>query len=206
MAARKRASAQKIYELVVELEDVTPLVWRRLLVPGSITLPELHDLLQLVMGWTDSHLHSFTFGETTYCNAHAGNLEDLAMVSEAKQTLEAALGARGREFRYLYDFGDCWRCRAAVKPLAHPNSEWGYPVCTGGARAVPPDDVGGTGGYEDFLAAIGDPEHEDHEALLGWAGGAFDPDGFDLNAINRYLRFGFPPRRFKRWVLAGHDG
>jgi len=106
-------------------------------------------------------------------------------------TLGTVLGEHGREFLYLYDFGDCWRCRVAVKPLAHPNSEWSYPVCTGGARAAPPDDCGGTSGYEDFLAALADREHEEHETLLTWIGGAFDPEGFDTNMINLHLRFGF---------------
>lgn len=203
MAVRKSASTQKIYELVVELEGIAPLIWRRLLVPASIRLPELHDVLQLVMGWTDSHLHSFTFGDTTYTNAPRAELADLEMLSEVKVTLEAALGERGREFLYEYDFGDSWVCRVAVKPLRRPNSDWSYPVCTGGARAVPPEDVGGTSGYEDFLAAIQDPEHEEHEPQLTWIGGAFDPEGFDLNAVNRYLHLGYPTRGFKQWVLTG---
>jgi hypothetical protein len=63
----------------------------------------------------------------------------------------------------------------------------------GGARAAPPEDCGGTPGYEEFLSAIRDPEHEEHDNLLTWIGGAFDPEAFDLNAINRILRIGPPP-------------
>lgn len=192
MAARKRA-AIKIYELYVELEYVEPPIWRRLLVPAAITLPKLHDLLQLAMGWTNSHLHSFTFGKSSYGIADVDDLDELNMLDERKQTLVGALGESAREFHYEYDFGDSWRHRIAVKPLAGPNPEWHYPLCTGGARAAPPDDVGGPGGYEEFLAAIKDPKHEEHEDMLTWIGGAFDPEGFDLNAINRFLRFGPPP-------------
>jgi hypothetical protein len=191
MAARKRA-ASKIYELYVQLEDIEPLIWRRLLVQATITLPKLHDLLQLAMGWTNSHLHSFTIGKKTYGMADADDFGELDMLDERKQTLEAALGDSIREFLYEYDFGDGWRHRIAVKPLARPNTDWHYPLCTGGARAAPPDDVGGPPGYEEFLAAIKDHKHEEHDSMLTWIGGAFDPDGFDLNAINRVLRLGRP--------------
>lgn len=191
MAARTRA-ASKIYELYVELEDIEPLIWRGLLVPTTITLPKLHDLLQLAMGWTNSHLHSFTFGKKTFGTAGVADFGELNMLDERKQTLEAALGGGIREFDYEYDFGDGWRCRIAAKPVARPNLEWHYPLCTGGARAAPPDDVGGPAGYVEFLAAIKDPKHEEHESMLVWIGGAFDPEGFDLNTINRTLRFGRP--------------
>ncbi len=191
MATRKRAAA-KIYELYVELEDIEPVVWRRLLVPATITLPKLHDLLQLAMGWTNSHLHSFTIDKKTFGMAGVDDFEELNMLDERKQTLEAALGDGIREFVYEYDFGDSWRHRITVKRLARPNTDWHYPLCTGGARAAPPDDVGGPPGYEEFLAAIKDPKHEEHDSMLTWIGGAFDPEGFDLNAINRTLRFGPP--------------
>jgi hypothetical protein len=191
MAARKR-SASKVYELYIELEDIEPLIWRRLLVPATIALPKLHDLLQLAMGWTNSHLHSFTFGKKTFGMAGVVDFEELNMLDERKQSLEAALGDSVREFIYEYDFGDSWRCRIAAKSMAQPNTDWHYPLCTGGARAAPPDDVGGAPGYEEFLAAIKDPEHEEHDSMLAWIGGAFDPEGFDLNTINRTLRVGQP--------------
>jgi hypothetical protein len=189
MVARKR-TASRIYELHVELEHIEPPIWRRLLVPATITLPQLHDLLQLAMGWTNSHLHSFTIGKKTFGMAGVDGFEDLDMLDESKQTLEGVLGQSAREFVYEYDFGDSWHHRIAVKPLAQPNTDWHYPLCTGGARAAPPDDVGGAPGYEQFLTAIKDPTHEDHDRMLTWIGGVFDPEGFDLNAINRTLRFG----------------
>lgn len=189
MAARKR-STPKVYELHVELEDIEPLIWRRILVPAAITLPKLHDLLQLVMGWTDSHLHSFQIGDRTFSSGPAGELAELEMLNEKKYTLEAVLGDSIREFVYEYDFGDSWRHRIKVKSVAKPNTEWFYPLCVAGARAAPPDDVGGVTGYAEFLSAIADPKHAEHDSMLVWIGGAFDPAGFDLNEINRTLRFG----------------
>ena len=189
MAAARKRAAPKLYELHVELEDIEPLIWRRILVPGSIKLPKLHDLLQLVMGWSDSHLHSFEVGHKTFSLAH-DEMEDLNILDEQKYTLGRVLGESVREFVYEYDFGDSWRHRIKVKPVPQPNTDWFYPLCIAGERAAPPDDVGGVTGYLEFLSAIQDPKHDEHESMLTWIGGAFDPEGFDLNAINRALRYG----------------
>ena len=191
MAAARKRAAPKLYELHVELEDIEPLIWRRILVPGSIKLPKLHDLLQLVMGWSDSHLHSFEVGKKTYSLAHE-EMEDLNILDEQKYTLGRVLGESVREFVYEYDFGDSWRHRIKVKPIAQPNTDWFYPLCIAGERGAPPDDVGGVTGYLEFLSAIRNPKHDEHESMLTWIGGAFDPEGFDLNAINRALRYGSP--------------
>ncbi|MDB6090143.1 MAG: plasmid pRiA4b family protein [Gammaproteobacteria bacterium] len=104
MVARKR-TALGIYELYIELEDIAPRRRRRLLVPAKLTLPKLHDLLQLAMGWTNSHLHSFQIGENAYSTADA-DLDELEMLDEKKITLEGALGDSARGFVYEYDFGD----------------------------------------------------------------------------------------------------
>jgi hypothetical protein len=188
MPAQTRV-APTVYELHVELENLHPPIWRRILVPGSIKLSKLHALLQRAMGWTDSHLHSFEIGEKAYSAAYA-DLDELEMLDEKKYTLEKALGDSVREFIYEYDFGDRWRHRVKVQAVAEPKAEWSYPLCIAGERAAPPDDVGGVAGYFEFLAAIKNPFHNEHESMLTWAGGAFDSEGFDLNAVNRSLRYG----------------
>ena len=191
MAARKPTTLT-LYELHIELEDIAPPIWRRIIVPAMIRLPKLHDLLQLVMGWTNSHMHSFEIGDRTF-SATGADLEELKMLDEREYTLAAVLGDSIREFVYEYDFGDGWRHHIQVKPVARPKTDWFYPLCVAGARAAPPDDVGGVSGYEEFLSAIHDQKHEDHESMLVWIGGAFDPEGFDLNEINRILRLGPRP-------------
>ena len=103
------------------------------------------------------------------------------------------LGDSIREFIYEYDFGDSWRHQITVTPIAKPRTDWSYPLCVAGAGAAPPEDVGGVSGYEEFLSAIKDPKHEEHDRMLEWVGGAFDPAGFDLNEINRTLRIGPRP-------------
>ncbi len=187
MAARQRTTP-KVYELYVELEGIKPLIWRRLLVPSTIRLSKLHDLLQLVMGWTNSHLHSFHIDQRAF-GMSGVDLEELGMLDERKYTLAAALGDTTRKFKYEYDFGDSWHHRIEVKTVTNPNTEWFYPLCVAGARAAPPEDIGGVPGYCEFLSAIKDTKHEDHDSMLAWIGGAFDPEGFDLNTINRALRY-----------------
>jgi hypothetical protein len=133
-------------------------------------------------------MHSFEIGDCAFSTAGA-DLEELQMLNEKKYTLEAALGDSIRDFVYEYDFGDSWRHRIQVTFVAKPKIDWVYPLCVAGARAAPPDDVGGVSGYEEFLSAISDPKHEEHDNMLVWIGGAFDPEGFDLNVINRALRY-----------------
>jgi hypothetical protein len=185
MATRRRTTT-RIYTLRVELEGIEPLIWRRLQVPVAITLPRLHNVLQVVMGWTDSHLHSFRIADREYSNAE--DLDELDMLDVKGRKLDALLGDTIREFGYLYDFGDSWEHRIMVESIAAARLDWPYPLCVAGERATPPEDVGGVGGYQDFLAAIANPGHEGHESSLIWIGGAFDPGGFDLNSVNRELR------------------
>lgn len=184
--AAGRSTKAKIYTLRVELEGIEPLIWRGLQVPATITLPRLHSVLQVVMGWTDSHLHSFRIGDREYSNAE--DLDELNMLDVKGRKLDALLGDTIREFGYLYDFGDSWVHRIVVESIAEAKPNWSYPLCVAGERAGPPEDVGGAGGYQDFVAAIANPEHEEHENLLVWIGGAFDLGGFDINGVNRGLR------------------
>ncbi|WP_232624501.1 plasmid pRiA4b ORF-3 family protein [Paraburkholderia ginsengisoli] len=87
----------------------------------------------------------------------------------------------------IYDFGDNWQHRVKVEKILPPDSDLRSPICLAGRNACPPEDVGGGPGYIEFLEAITDPSHEDHEQLLEWCGGSFDPDAFDLAAVNERL-------------------
>jgi hypothetical protein len=184
--APRRSTNARIYDLRLELEGIAPLIWRRLHVAATISLPRLHNVLQVAMGWTDSHLHSFRIGDREYSNAE--ELDELNMLDVKGRKLEALLGGTIREFDYQYDFGDSWQHRIVVESITTPKVDWPYPLCVAGARACPPEDVGGIGRYQNFLEAIANPDHEEHESMLAWVGGAFDPEGFDINSVNRELR------------------
>ena len=183
--------------LRIELLDVDPLVWRRVLVSNQWTLASLHHYLQWIMGWTDSHAHEFLVGDIVVApewwisevglGPDARTYKDERRVSVA--SVVGDVGASG-EFGYVYDMGDNWRHRIVVEPLPDRRhlAHMHLPTCLAGENASPPEDVGGSGGYAEFLEALGDREHEQHEDMLRWLGGVFDPKGFDLNRINRDWR------------------
>src|SRR5712692_7688284 len=97
------------------------------------------------------------------------------------------LGTRTKRFLYVYDFGDNWEHDVVVENIVSGNSGSEGPLCLGGKRHRPPEDYGGPPGYQNFLDAIRDPGHEEHEARLEWVGGSFDAEAFELTAVNRAL-------------------
>jgi hypothetical protein len=186
MAAARRITARtRIFQLKVQLREVSPPVWRRVLVPGEMSLAELHEVVQVAMGWTDSHLHEFEIGGARYGVPDPDwGFDDVADESRVKLWQVAVEGSR---LRYAYDFGDGWQHDVIVEKVLGRQLGLRYPCCLAGRRACPPEDVGGPWGYEEFLAAVGDPGHDEHEHWMEWAGGSFDPAEFDLAAVNKAL-------------------
>jgi len=176
------------WQLKIELLDVVPTVWRRLIVPESITLPKLHQVFQIALGWTNSHQHEFVIGGVRYSEPDPGSIEEFELVDERAVLLSAALGIDARCFDYVYDFGDDWHHVVLVEDQ-HLEAKPRVSIrCDDGENACPPEDVGGALRYADFLAAIADPNHEEHNEFREWSGGGFDPRRFDLRAIDRALR------------------
>lgn len=160
--------------LRVTLREVEPPVVRLLDVPSAATLPELHDLLQAAVGWTDSHLHQFEVGQTRYGTP---DVDDPDLLDERSATLRDLPPA----FGYLYDFGDSWS--HDVERLGPGGPE---PGCVDGEGACPPEDCGGWSGYAEFREAIADPTHPEHEHLRAWAGPW--ADGFDRESVDVLVR------------------
>jgi hypothetical protein len=146
----------------------------------------LHDIIQVVMGWTNSHLHQFIIGEA-YFGPPDPYYDDLPMSDETELKLSRITRNEGSAFLYEYDFGDSWTHELLIEKIVSPE-ESTYPVCLAGERACPPEDVGGVWGYGGFLEAIRDPDHPEHEDYLHWIGGEFDPEAFDLAGVNAALR------------------
>lgn len=177
-----------MFQLRVTLEDVAPPVWRTLLVPSTITLTALHVVVNEAMGWADSHLHQFVlrdrrFGDLSMPDAG----DDLGLEDERKHRLDELIG-KGQSIGYEYDFGDGWSHEVKVEKTVELDGRFVYPLCVGGARACPPEDCGGPGGYEHLLEVLKNSKAEDHDDLVAWVGGHFDPEGFDVNRINAALR------------------
>lgn len=189
-AAERRVAALTAprVQLKVELQGVKPLVWRRLLVPQTITLAKLHGILQWTMGWTNSHLHEWQVANRRYGMPDMDWPEEEPLIDDRRVRLNALIEAGVRRFIYLYDFGDGWEHTVKLEDLVAPDPERPPIVCLAGANACPPEDVGGPHGYASFLQILADPTHEEHADMAEWIGGTFDPSAFDLQATNAILK------------------
>ena len=177
---------QCVHQLKITLLETKPPIWRRLQVASTINLRRLHDVIQVSMGWTQSHLYEFRVGDVTYGEPDP-DFADMPVRSAKSTHLRRVAPEAGAKLRYVYDFGDYWQHAVVVEAVQPPEPGSRYPRCLGGRRACPPEDVGGVWGYVEFLEAIADPQHPDHEQMLTWSGGHFDPVAFDLAAINAEL-------------------
>lgn len=186
MSPTKGTADVPIYQIKVTLEDSKPPIWRRVLVRSDVDLETLHYILQVVMGWTNAHLHQFIVGQTYYGEPHPDY--GFEMRDERRVRLNLVVPGEGFKFCYEYDFGDGWLHNLLVEKVLSPERGRQYPVCIKGKRACPPEDVGGVWGYDDFLEAIRNPDHPEHEDYLVWVGGEFDPEEFDLDEVNEVLR------------------
>ena len=179
----KKILTERAYQMTITLRGIRPPIWRRVQVPGAVRLAALHEVIQTVFGWTDSHLHQFVVADRTY--VQPDDLDE-AVEDESGVTLAEALGTRNKRFLYAYDFGDNWEHDVVVENIVAGNSGT-RPLCLGGKRHRPPEDCGGPPGYQNFLEAVRDPGHEEHVAMLEWVGGSFDAEAFDIAAVNRAL-------------------
>src|SRR5262245_85976 len=191
-------AAERVYLFKITLLDSHPPVWRRIQVKDC-TLDKLHEHIQTAMGWTNSHLHHFRVGDQLYGDPllMAENFEDMGYEDSTTTKLSDLVPKTGKRvgFGYEYDFGDSGRHEVLFEGCVEAERGKRYPLCLEGARACPPEDVGGVWGYADFLNAIQNPDHEDHEGMLEWVGGPFDSNAFDAAKATRRMRRGLPDWR-----------
>lgn len=177
---------RSIYQLKVSLKGCRPPIWRRLHVASTDSLENIHQVLQIAMGWYNEHLHQFVKGRTVY------GIPDEAFESdtmdEADFRLDQVLKAEKDTLLYEYDFGDGWLHEIVLEKILPFDTQAILPVCIKGVRACPPEDIGGVCGYDMFLDITADPSHPDYEAMLEWVGEGFDAELFDLKQVNDFLR------------------
>jgi hypothetical protein len=177
-----------IYQIKVRLSKSKPPIWRRVLVPGDVTLARLHDILQAVMGWAGYHLHQFKVGDAFFGVPHPDYMFDML---DERQVRLNEVASEGSKFIYEYDFGDSWEHVLQVEKVLEPEPGQAYPVCIKGRRAAPPEDAGGIWHYNYCVEAMENPEHPDYpgdDEFLHWVGDEFDPAAFDLDEVNAALR------------------
>jgi Plasmid pRiA4b ORF-3-like protein len=187
MAKKSAANSGTIYQIKVTLEGSKPPIWRRLLVPANLNLGDLHQILQVAMGWTDSHLHQFQVGEKSY-GVPDPNM-DWTLDEDRVKLAQIVKGEKSR-FRYEYDFGDSWSHAILVEKILPAEPGKPYPICVKGKGCCPPEDCGGIWGFYEFVEAMANPKHAEHKNLKEWYGDDFDPEAFDIDDVNRILKGG----------------
>ena len=178
-------SKTSIYQLKVTLRDIRPPIWRRIQVESSTTLSKFHLIIQAAMGWYNCHLHSFSVDGIEYGNPEPSY--GLELRDESKAKLSSLIKQEKAKFFYTYDFGDSWEHSILLEKILPKDPKASYPTCIKVKRACPPEDCGGAWGYMEFLEAIQNPDHPEHENFLGWIGGSFDSEFCDLKEVNQRL-------------------
>ena len=205
--------------LRITLNGSKPPIWRRVAVRSDIRLGELHEVIQIAMGWTDSHLHQFVLRDKslkpnpqemarrlqqgtwapTFLDRMGGRRVFVTKVTpwgdptemdgedEHAVTLAEVCPKVKSKLIYEYDFGDGWEHTIEVQKIAEPETGVAYPICLEGKKACPPEDCGGIWGYYQLLETIADPTAEDHDDMVEWLGGDFDPEAFDMKEANAIL-------------------
>jgi hypothetical protein len=180
-----------IFQLKVTLRGIRPPIWRRVQVSSDLTLLELHEVLQILMGWTNSHLHQFKAKGIFYGTPDPDF--GMTMKNERKVRLSELLSHPKERITYEYDFGDSWEHDVVLEKIFPREPKMKYPAVLAGKRACPPEDIGGGWGYDHFLEAISDPRHPDHGDMLDRVGTGLDPKAFDVGAANRDFHGGWEP-------------
>lgn len=192
-------AARSALQFKITLLEVEPVVWRRIQISDLCSFWDLHVAIQDAMGWTDSHLHDFEINHSIEKGKQHMGIPDDDGFDDIYHTLPG-WDYRVRDyliindqFIYSYDFGDGWKHRIEYEGLHEKQPGAKYPMCVAGARACPPEDVGGVPGYERFLEARTTPRHPERQSLLTWVGGKFDPKKFDPKEV----KFDSPNKRWK---------
>jgi len=188
---------RKMYVLKITLNEIEPVIWRRFAVSGDISLDRLHDVIQIIMGWLDYHLHEFFIDGDCYTE-NPESLEDGKQ--EGKFRLCDLVKRKGTKFEYLYDFGDNWEHHLVLEKTNYVvEGHEAKIICMDGERTCPPEDVGGITGYIDFCEAILDDKHPRYAEFKEWyldsnvSDGQFDREYFDPEKVNLELL------RYQRW-------
>ncbi len=186
MATVKRIKSDNVFQLKITLNHIKPPIWRRVLVDSDIKLPDLHKIIQTVMGWTNSHLHQFIIGNQYY--SLPSDESFYKVVDYRRIKLDSLFNTPKSNFIYEYDFGDGWEHSIVIEKILPRKKNTYCPICIDGKRSCPPEDCGGTFGYENLITIINNPEHEEYDEMMEWLGDYFDPKEFNIDEVNEFLR------------------
>ena len=177
-------SLRKMFQVKIVLKGSKPPIWRRILLPNDTSLDKLHEIIQITMGWTDTHLHQFTCNDDYYC------IPDDEFITEAKDErgvkLSKFLKREKDHILYEYDFGDDWLHEVILEKVM-PFTGKSKIYCLKGVGACPPEDCGGIPGYYHMLEVLSNENNPEYEEILEWLGEEFDANYFPLAETNEIL-------------------
>ena len=175
---------EQVARLKIQLDEWQPIIWRRIEIPLTASLKALHDAIQAAMPFLDYHLFEFTIGDRRY-GIPDPEWDTLGHKTyAAKNTKLSKLIENGMTtLSYTYDFGDNWQHTITIEAVSAADPMAEYPRYIDGDGCAPPEDVGGLTGFENFLEAMADPDHEEHDAVKTWYGALFKPEILDEEAI-----------------------
>jgi hypothetical protein len=202
------AATKQIYQLKITLQDIEPPIWRTIQVPSTCTFWDLHSYIQDAFGWTNSHLHQFI-----YTDDHTDGIvnkpiilgipfepeyeDDEIALPGWKHKVKRFIEGKTSKIEYVYDFGDNWQHTIELEHILPAEQGVKYPRCIAGGRNGPPEDCGGTHGYEGLLETLFDPSDPEHEDTVAWVdsmkGCTFCPEEFDSVKV----KFMSPKKRYK---------
>ncbi len=182
--------SKKIYQIQIALKGFKPKIWRRLLTQSDLLLSDFHKIIQIAMGWTNSHLHQFIKNRTYYSMRMQDDdlWDDGDNVDYKKMKISDLLKNEKEKILYEYDFGDGWEHDIILEKILPCDDKIIYPICLDGKMNCPPEDCGGVWGYSDMLEILRQPDHDEYESYIEWLGEEFDPEYFDKDEINQLLR------------------
>lgn len=186
MAKIKQFKSNVAYQLKISLDHIKPAIWRRFIVDSDIKLPDLHKVIQTIMGWYNSHLHQFRINNKYYSMPNEESISEFT--DYRKITLNQVITNEKQKFYYDYDFGDGWEHTIILEKILPRDNNSKYPVCIDGKRNCPPEDCGGVGGYEDMIEIISNPTKDGYDAMIEWLGDEYDPEEFEIEEINEMLK------------------
>lgn len=182
---KKNASSRNIYKLKITLDYIDPPIWREILIDSETLLPDLSKIIQTVMGWYNTHLHHFRIDDEIYSLPDEESLSDEIDYSDI--SIGSLITAEKQKLYYDYDFGSGWEHIIVVEKILAYDTKEILPFCIDGKRNCPPEDCGGPAGYEKILEKLKSPENDDYMDLIDWLGEEYDPEAFEIDAINEML-------------------
>ena len=189
---RKKNVPKQIYQLKISIKYISPPIWHRILISNYSTFAELHDVIQEFFNWGNYHLHEFYYYKQNYIyrqiriqgldidDSFSPN-SDFYDVREDAIRLCDVFSTEQRVVNYLYDFGDNWEHNIKLEKIFPYKDGFHSPLCVGGRRATPPEDCGGSYGYQEILEIQENKKHPQYKETITWLGGKFDPERIQIS-------------------------